>query len=40
VVESSGELPSYDEQGESCTTTLHYLGALLDAAELEQALGD
>jgi alpha-L-rhamnosidase len=37
---SSGELPSYDEQGESCTTTLQYLGALLDAADLERGLGD
>jgi alpha-L-rhamnosidase len=37
---SSGELPSYDEQGESCTTTLQYLGALLDAADMERALGD
>ncbi len=37
---SSGELPTYDEHGESCTTTLHYLGALEDAADLELALGD
>jgi alpha-L-rhamnosidase len=37
---SSGELPSYDEQGESCTTTLQYLGALMDAADMERALGD
>ena len=37
---SSGELPTYDEHGESCTTTLHYLGALVDAADLELALGD
>ena len=37
---SSGELPTYDEHGESCTTTLHYLGALGDAAELERALGE
>lgn len=33
-------LPSYDVAGESCTTTLQYLGALNDAAELEAALGD
>jgi alpha-L-rhamnosidase len=33
-------LPTYDEHGESCTTTLHYLGALGDAAELERALGE
>jgi alpha-L-rhamnosidase len=37
---SSGELPTYDAHGESCTTTLHYLGALDDAAELEKAVGD
>ena len=37
---SRGELPTYDAQGESCTTTLHYLGALDDAAELEKAVGD
>jgi alpha-L-rhamnosidase len=37
---SSGELPTYSEQGESCTTTLEYLGALTDAADLEQAMGD
>lgn len=35
-----GDLPNYDAQGESCTTTLEYLGALKDAADLEQALGD
>ncbi|MBV8895605.1 MAG: hypothetical protein JO051_03765 [Acidobacteriaceae bacterium] len=33
-------LPNYDAAGESCTTTLQYLGALNDAAELEAALGD
>jgi hypothetical protein len=37
---SSGELPTYDAQGESCTTTLHYLGALDDAAEMEKAVGN
>jgi alpha-L-rhamnosidase len=37
---STGELPTYDEHGESCTTTLEYLGALTDAAELERAMGD
>jgi alpha-L-rhamnosidase len=37
---SRGELPTYDAQGESCTTTLEYLGALDDAAELEKAVGD
>ena len=36
----SGETPSYDAQGESCITTLEYLGALHDAADLEGYLGD
>jgi alpha-L-rhamnosidase len=37
---SAGELPNYDSNGESCTTTLEYLGALKDASEMEHALGD
>ena len=37
---SSGETPTYDAHGESCITTLEYLGALDDAADLEKALGD
>jgi len=37
---STGALPSYDANGESCTTTLQYLGALQDAADMEHALGD
>jgi hypothetical protein len=37
---STGDLPTYSQQGESCTTTLDYLGALTDAAELERAMGD
>jgi alpha-L-rhamnosidase len=37
---STGELPTYDAQGESCATTLEYLGALTDAADLERAMGD
>jgi len=37
---SSGEIPTYDAKGESCVTTLQYLGALGDAADLESALGD
>lgn len=37
---SKGEIPTYDANAESCTTTLEYLGALQDAADLEQALGD
>jgi hypothetical protein len=35
-----GETPTYDRNDESCMTTLQYLGALLDAAELEKGLGD
>jgi hypothetical protein len=34
------EIPTYDAQGESCVTTLEYLGALQDAVELERELGD
>jgi alpha-L-rhamnosidase len=37
---SSGETPTYDAHGESCITTLEYLGALTDASELEKSLGD
>jgi hypothetical protein len=33
-------IPTYDKNGESCVTTLEYLGALSDAADLEQSLGD
>lgn len=36
---STGELSSYDEHGESCATSLQYLGALLDASDLEKAFG-
>jgi hypothetical protein len=36
----SGEIPTYDANGESCATTLEYLGALMDADALEQGLGD
>ena len=35
-----GEIPTYDANGESCVTTLEYLGALDDAADLEKGLGD
>ncbi|AXC13230.1 Alfa-L-rhamnosidase [Acidisarcina polymorpha] len=35
-----GKLPNYSANGESCTTTLEYLGALRDAADLERAIGD
>jgi len=37
---SKGETPTYDAKGESCMTTLEYLGALGDAADLETADGD
>src|ERR1017187_6360035 len=37
---SSGAIPTYSANGESCTTTLEYLGALGEAADLEKALGD
>jgi len=37
---SKGEIPTYDAHGESCSTTLEYLGALIDAADLEHGLGD
>ena len=33
-------IPTYDKNGESCMTTLEYLGALGDAADLEAADGD
>ena len=36
----SGEIPTYDAHGQSCVTTLEYLGALIDAADLEHHLGD
>jgi hypothetical protein len=34
------EIPTYDANGVSCVTSLHYLGALDQAANLEAALGD
>ena len=36
----SGDIPSYDKIGRSCDTTLQYLGALVDASDLERHLGD
>ena len=36
----SGEIPTYSVGGESCVTTLEYLGALDEAADLEKAHGD
>jgi hypothetical protein len=37
---TKGEIPTYDANGESCMTTLEYLGALGEAGDLERALGD
>jgi len=37
---STGAIPTYDANHESCMTTLQYLGALSDAADLENSLGD
>jgi len=37
---SKGEIPTYDANHESCATALEYLGALTDAADLENSLGD
>jgi hypothetical protein len=34
------EIPTYDAKGESCVTTLEYLGALGETADLETSLGD
>ncbi|HKF50554.1 MAG TPA: alpha-L-rhamnosidase C-terminal domain-containing protein [Terracidiphilus sp.] len=39
-VQDKQEIPTYSANGESCVTTLEYLGALNDAADLEKALGD
>jgi hypothetical protein len=39
-VQDKQEIPTYDANHESCMTTLEYLGALNDAADLEHALGD
>jgi alpha-L-rhamnosidase len=36
----SGTIPTYGANGESCVTTLQYLGALHNAADLEAAFGD
>jgi hypothetical protein len=38
-VENQKEFPSYDANGESCLTTLQYVGALEDAIDLESHLG-
>lgn len=35
----SGDIPTYDTKGRSCDTTMQYLGALIDAADLERHLG-
>jgi hypothetical protein len=34
------EIPTYDARGVSCVTSLHYLGALDEAADLETAVGN
>jgi len=39
-VQDGQQIPTYDKNGESCMTTLEYLGALTYAADLENALGD
>ncbi len=39
-VSGKGEIPTYDADGVSCVTSLHYLGALDQAADLENAIGD
>ncbi len=36
----SGAIPTYGANGESCVTSLQYLGALRNAADLEAAFGD
>ncbi|HEY2466406.1 MAG TPA: alpha-L-rhamnosidase C-terminal domain-containing protein [Terracidiphilus sp.] len=36
----TGDIPTYDSKGRSCDTTLQYLGALIDASDLERHLGD
>ena len=36
----TGDIPTFATNGQSCVTTLQYLGALIDAADLEQHLGD
>jgi alpha-L-rhamnosidase len=39
-VQNKQVIPTYSKSGESCTTTLEYLGALNDAVDLEKAIGD
>ena len=39
-VEGQKEFPSYDANGESCLTTLEYIGALEAAVDLESHLGE
>ena len=36
----TNDIPTYAANGQSCMTTLQYLGALIDAADLEEHLGD
>jgi len=37
--ETKRDFPAYDAKGESCLTTMQYIGALQDAIEMEKALG-
>jgi hypothetical protein len=39
-VQDKQQIPTYSKSGESCMTTLEYLGALDDAADLERNFGD
>ena len=39
-VQDKQVIPTYSSSGESCVTTLEYLGALDNAADLEKAVGD
>jgi hypothetical protein len=38
-IEVDKKFPSYDKNGESCLTTLQYIGALQDAIDMEKAVG-
>ena len=38
-IEVDKKFPSYDKNGESCLTTLQYIGALQDAIDMENAVG-
>lgn len=38
--ETKKDFPSFDAQGQSCLMTLQFIGALKEAGEMEEALGD